>query len=541
MIDQSKKISLLISRLIPPFIIDEYPQFTKFIKTFLEYIEREKGEYDIVANLLNYNDVDNTLEEFEYLFKEAFAKTFPLSISNDVALLVKNVRDFYKSKGTESSYKFLFETLFKSSIEIKYPKFNILKASDGIWYTPEFLLLTDSNDNIPAQFNGEDYDVSGIIGRHIIGSRTGAEAYVVGTDSKTYQSNLETFIEIAEIEGTFEPSEMLIITENFVYNGSFTNLGAGWAQSDGNNDAYIAETGRFTILQPLGVESIERYIYQKLDINELGVYKLRYSIYDCNENETISIRIGYEKGLYDILHVTIPSGTTFPYRGFVEIPSFNVTNDIYISLFSNQSATKFVTFDEISISKEDDVFPFLFIAPESDSIQNEPARWADNRGFLSDEMYLQDNYYYQDYSYVIVSSLKKEDFETVVKDNVHPAGYIMFNESDVPAEYIFGVESLLSSNFGNDSWLNYGYESLINSSISSVINFNDRFDLSYEISSVEFGITYAFVEANRENELVNSSWNTISTFDAVKVADFETDPTKIFIYRNSFDVVIEQT
>jgi len=116
-----KKLSLFINRLVPDYVVSEHPQFVLFLRKFFEYIEQEKNSYDIISNLLTYTDVDQTLNEFEILFKQQYLKDFPDVIATDTALLVKNIRSFYASKGTEDSFRFLFRSLYGSDAKIFYP------------------------------------------------------------------------------------------------------------------------------------------------------------------------------------------------------------------------------------------------------------------------------------------------------------------------------------------------------------------------------------------------------------------------------------
>jgi len=50
----------------------------------------------------------------------------------------------------------------------------------------------------------------------------------------------------------------------------------------------------------------------------------------------------------------------------------------------------------------------------------------ENNSNLSSEKHIQDNYYYQTYSYEIITSLKPEDIDMNLFDDLHPAGFIAF-------------------------------------------------------------------------------------------------------------------
>jgi hypothetical protein len=62
------------------------------------------------------------------------------------------------------------------------------------------------------------------------------------------------------------------------------------------------------------------------------------------------------------------------------------------------------------------------------AIYSYPGQFADSRGKLSDVNRLQDNYYYQNYSYVIKSGIATNTWYNTVKNTAHPAGTSVFGE-----------------------------------------------------------------------------------------------------------------
>ena len=51
-----------------------------------------------------------------------------------------------------------------------------------------------------------------------------------------------------------------------------------------------------------------------------------------------------------------------------------------------------------------------------------------NLGFLSDDIYLQDGKYYQEFSYVIKSDVTKQAYDSYIRTTAHPAGKLLFGE-----------------------------------------------------------------------------------------------------------------
>ncbi len=52
--------------------------------------------------------------------------------------------------------------------------------------------------------------------------------------------------------------------------------------------------------------------------------------------------------------------------------------------------------------------------------------WSDTQSFLDDVMVLQDDYYYQVYSYEITSEIMLNTYESIIKKLAHPVGYVLF-------------------------------------------------------------------------------------------------------------------
>lgn len=129
-----KKLSVFAERMMPDFVHRDHIQFTKFIRYYFEYLEQEDGVYDYASGSLDYMDIDRTKDGLLEEFRNTYLLNFPEETEVDVRFLVKHIREFYKSKGSEESYKFLFRLLFgDDDIDIYYPKLNILRSSDGKW------------------------------------------------------------------------------------------------------------------------------------------------------------------------------------------------------------------------------------------------------------------------------------------------------------------------------------------------------------------------------------------------------------------------
>lgn len=138
-------LSSVVDRQLPEFIREEYPIFVKFIQKYYEWLEQPTNVLRESDNIADNFDVDLASDVYLDKIKEEFLPYFPELLSVDKASLIKFSNQFYASKGTPQSLKFLFRAVFNEDVEIFYPKDDILRASDGKWALP-LALRIDTND-----------------------------------------------------------------------------------------------------------------------------------------------------------------------------------------------------------------------------------------------------------------------------------------------------------------------------------------------------------------------------------------------------------
>jgi len=163
MIPNDYKTSLLVAQQLPEFVRDNesYQTFVSFIEAYYQWLETAQtaNSANVIAtstgegvtygakNLLNYADVDATLDEFVQYFIKDFLPYIPEDALADKRKLLKIARDFYLAKGTEKSYKFLFRALYNSDAEVFNTSDVVLRASDGKWIISKSLKINSSDPN----------------------------------------------------------------------------------------------------------------------------------------------------------------------------------------------------------------------------------------------------------------------------------------------------------------------------------------------------------------------------------------------------------
>ena len=228
-----KKISSQIESQFPGFVREEGPQFVAFLKAYFEYMEQEGNPVDVVRSARDNQDIDRTVESFVEYFRKEFMINIPSSTLADKRLLAKHIREFYRSRGSQESYRFLFRALFGQEIEFYYPGDDILRASDGRWVRETRLRVAAPFSKSPRSFEGQQ----------IRGVTSGASAYVqdiLGTTALglevydvTVQGIAGTFLDGERVYNVSDPTNYAtinsqvgsIINVNLIGGGAYHNIG----------------------------------------------------------------------------------------------------------------------------------------------------------------------------------------------------------------------------------------------------------------------------------------------------------------------------
>ena len=149
MIQSGQLTSLLVPSQLPAFIRDnpDYSNFVAFLQAYYEWMETNGGVTDGTKNLLTYDDIDTTTDQFLQYFTNDFLPAFPQDSLLSKQEAIKVAKQLYRSKGTPASYEFLFRVLYNSPAEIFNTKDAILRASDGTWYVSKSLRLLTTDPN----------------------------------------------------------------------------------------------------------------------------------------------------------------------------------------------------------------------------------------------------------------------------------------------------------------------------------------------------------------------------------------------------------
>ena len=218
----NNKTSHLVNSQVPFFVRNDHRTFVTFLEKYYEYLEQSSAALEGKAierskNLIDYFDIDKTLDDLsEHLYNTYLREYFPDDADIDKAMVLKNVKEFYRSKGSENSIRFLMRAIYNKEVEFYYPKQDILRASDGKWYIQKTVRV--ANTVVAGTSNNTLTGLQKFTATSITGNTSNATA-TVETVSRYLDGGIQVDeLTLSAIVGSFENGET--IRSNFVENGT---------------------------------------------------------------------------------------------------------------------------------------------------------------------------------------------------------------------------------------------------------------------------------------------------------------------------------
>jgi len=472
------KLAPLIRSQLPSYAHDKYPTFVSFITTYFEWLD-EENNYSYFLNEFKSNiDIDQSNDNFVEQFLQEFVEgipTFDLKIPKNE--LVKLIREFYISKGTEESFKFIFRVLYNKDVDISYPRDYVLSSSDNT-YGGDFIM------NVSRDINKEYFITDDSI-IYIYDKLSGLRAFVDQLQEKIdvlgnhyFQAYLSSFD-----NGLYnqEDMELKLQIDDIIYNTTVIRtingidvIDPGIAFTVGD-DVYIdtdlinGNSDFFTKITAVTKGRIET-----VDIDDIGD---NYVVGDFIDvvNKHLTTGFGFSAtvakigGSGGVLSIDISNGG-FEYEdeqsGYITsnfsgieplIPaSFTLKGDGLGSIKRFEIQNSGIIYDEGSVvlkttgGRDEDLIPIF------SNIFETPKSTANQKGFTSYNNVLTDSWYYQYFSYLVSSYEQPNQWKHIIKKILHPAGLAQFNrwlyESESAPDDIIGfnknvVDSILTKIF----------------------------------------------------------------------------------------------
>jgi len=165
--------------------------YVDFVKTYYEWLDEQPGD---TREAFLVKDIDTTFGEFLVYYKNTYLNDLPFTDEESVRFAIKHIQDLYRRKGSEESLRLFFRLFFDEEIEVFYPSYAMLRASDSIWKIQRYLELK-------PVLSTEDYPIKK--GDRIFGDNSSAEAYVDEVVFRNFRGALTPIAFLSNIYGEF--------------------------------------------------------------------------------------------------------------------------------------------------------------------------------------------------------------------------------------------------------------------------------------------------------------------------------------------------
>jgi hypothetical protein len=165
--------SIIVDYQAPEFIRSDYAKFITFLQKYYQYLEQSNKALDVIRNLESYNDIDEqTNDAVLTSFYTLFLPDFPQVVRADKKFVLKNIVEFYNSKGSIDSVKSFFRILYGEEVEIYLPKVDVLKLDAGVWNKVfKIKIYNLSSGTIGDLVNSEIYQIDAVNGNKTVRAR----------------------------------------------------------------------------------------------------------------------------------------------------------------------------------------------------------------------------------------------------------------------------------------------------------------------------------------------------------------------------------
>lgn len=144
---------------VPAHVREQYPELLKFLEYYFIWqsqsaanpapITGSTGSYgamDLLTNMVDYRDIDDTTPQFVDLIIKQFISFIPDSSTVNRSMIAARIKDFYKAKGTLPSYDFLLNLLTGQHAELSWNSPKVFRPSSN-HSTRDATMFVTSNAN----------------------------------------------------------------------------------------------------------------------------------------------------------------------------------------------------------------------------------------------------------------------------------------------------------------------------------------------------------------------------------------------------------
>jgi hypothetical protein len=463
-----------VEQLIPQQLVGDSQALIEFLKEYYKFLNQDQEPTQVINTIVQNRDLDDAVDAYIDMVRKELGYGMATQLEANKVNLYKHIGEFYRAKGSIDSFKLLFRLLFNKNVEISLPKEQILVASDGRW-VQQTSLFTDISAGVPFDLVNTFVDI-------------------VNTDGSTVKVEVERVRHYQE--GIYELVVSRFFVGNILNNATFTSNGVTGTVINSLSGFQIDYPGKkFKVGQLLDVV-YGQAIGTKIKVTSVnvsggitGLEFLSFGVgypedftsqlvpvgfdYNFNYNsdtETYTGSLNDQVSSSEYIYLEInpycfgfdelqADGTQYAASDYFSevygegLEFVRISDDKYFAeaYLDGQRAIGTATVknnDNADVTQSDlsetdaatltalqSLYPNRAIVSFTNTpVSKYSGSYSTNKGFLSDDIYLQDNFYYQQFSYVIKTDEQFSTYEGLVKQTIHPTGMAMFGEFEITNE-----------------------------------------------------------------------------------------------------------
>ena len=507
-----RNTSLKVNSQFPEFFREEYQLFIKFVSEYYNYLDTTySGKIDQVR------DVDLANNLFLEHFRSTFCPTLPNFEYVDLKFFIKHAREFYRSKGTIDSVKFLFRALFNENVEIYYPGEYLLKSQDGIWEQEYFITVQKESGSLPIAGSVRIEFAQGVGVLYITPSRiedlwNGVVRFYFKPETKyNFNIGLAIFVYNTSLELIYTGKVIPQAGEiSVIKPGKYWILGQAFKIRGSNKDTICRVTKVDSEGGIAAVEILEHgYTHNLNQITAVQPYKNRPNddtiVYEKTLTQFTPLAYNHSLTIKDQIlglsdsFVAILINDDYVTSGYVDV--------VYFGTIAATQSSNLPPVDEglldLDVTTERWLESIAHVSFKPASMVKTKGRWLSDSGIISNEsIILQDNDVYQVYSYQIETTKDISEYKTVICE-VHPVGFRLYSTLNKAFNHkeLYGVSRVRSYDtlFFSDSITD------LNDHITDKDILKLRYDQQTATDSIEKNIAKI---TNQTTQLVDPGSNT---------------------------------
>lgn len=360
--------SALIKTQIPDFIKIDHPTFVTFIEAYYEWLDSQETLRSS-SKLSMVSDIDTTLDDFIDSFRSQFLLSFPESL----AVNSKNGKPVDPKKLIKNIKQFYIAKGTEKTYDFL---FRILYDTNVEFYYPKLDILRTSHGK---WIQKKSIRISSSLGNNIF-SAYGKNLVQYSSTGNIIASGIVDEISKYQL-GSFE------ITEIFFSNINGTFQAGIPVQFESEGETYT-ESQVYSVVGSISIS------------NSGANYRVGDSLVFVGNGERAEAKVSQVTSSGAILRIRMDNF------------GVNYTSNPTVTVASN-SGTGFIGTANIG------------------TLCSYAGYYANNDGKLSSNKYLQDNRYYQEYSYVLKTEITINKYRDILKKLLHPAGYGFFGQIQI--------------------------------------------------------------------------------------------------------------